>query len=402
MTVDPQNNLNLCENLNFITQRDCLRNLYKKLNEQTGIDYTSSELIDNCVNKGKYPIITFLGTGSCLPNKLRNVSAILMQTSDDCYILLDCGEGTFGQMIRLFGLKRTRKIIENLKIIYISHQHADHHLGLFNILIEKMKIHQYLKQNNTNEDVKSNFRRILLLAPIQLKSWLNYYNNYVNNIDPFYTFISNAHFLSNSMELNTKNYFDNEIIPSIKSVSTCLVKHSVHSFGVSFLLNIENRSEPIKITYSGDTMPCRDLVELGKNSTVLIHEATMEDELFEEAAFKTHSTISQAMEQGQAMNAKYIILTHFSQRYSKLPRLHYADKDGKILDKMRNVSIAFDNMQIRLEDLDHFYLLYPSLWALFADDIDVLEQRAIKREQSRQRKRRYSVEDLDQNCVYKH
>lgn len=65
----------------------------------------------------------------------------------------------------------------------------------------------------------------------------------------------------------------------------------------------------------------------------------MEDELAHEAVIKMHSTTSQAIDIGKRMNAKHILLTHFSQRYAKLPRFN--DNFGE------NVGIAFDNMQVR-------------------------------------------------------
>lgn len=77
----------------------------------------------------KYPRVVFLGTGSSIPNKTRNVSAILVHTSPDCSILLDCGEGTAGQIVRLYGRDRAEQVFRSLKAIYISHLHADHHLG---------------------------------------------------------------------------------------------------------------------------------------------------------------------------------------------------------------------------------------------------------------------------------
>lgn len=381
-----------------------MKTKYQELKEQTGIDYLNSELNDNSVNKAKYPIITFLGTGSCTPNKIRNVSSILIQTSDDCYILLDCGEGTFGQMVRLFGVDRTQEIIQQLKVVYISHKHADHHLGLFTILLERKRLLSEMCPNSSEnvEENESKFEKILLLVPNQLQTWLDYYDNYVCSIKPLYKFISNGNLLDNALELQEKSDYNSDGIPSIKSVKTCLVKHSVHAFGVSFILDVENRIEPIKITYSGDTIPCADLVKLGKDSTVLIHEATLEDELFKEAAIKTHSTVSQAIKQGKAMNAKYTILTHFSQRYAKLPRLQYANKEGKILDRFKNVIVAFDNMQLRIEDLDHFHLLYPGIWALFAEEADNLEQTAKKRKQKMERKRRLFMDDDEEILLYKH
>jgi len=51
--------------------------------------------------------------------------------------------------------------------------------------------------------------------------------------------------------------------------------------------------------YSGDTKPCNNLVEVGKDATLLIHEATLEDDKPEVAAQKGHSTFSQAIDVGQ-------------------------------------------------------------------------------------------------------
>jgi hypothetical protein len=45
--------------------------------------------------------ISFLGTGCAIPSKYRNVSGILLQLSRDSGMLLDCGEGTWQQLVRM-------------------------------------------------------------------------------------------------------------------------------------------------------------------------------------------------------------------------------------------------------------------------------------------------------------
>ena len=76
-----------------------------------------------------------------------------------------------------------------------------------------------------------------------------------------------------------------------------------------------------KVSYSGDCRPSRDLAAIGKGSTVLVHEATFDDEMQGDAIAKKHSTISEAVGVGVEMGARRIILTHFSQRYSKIPTM---------------------------------------------------------------------------------
>jgi ribonuclease Z len=46
--------------------------------------------------------ITFLGTGSSQPSKYRNVSSIYLNMFAQGGMLLDCGEGTLGQLKRRF------------------------------------------------------------------------------------------------------------------------------------------------------------------------------------------------------------------------------------------------------------------------------------------------------------
>lgn len=44
--------------------------------------------------------LVFLGTGSSQPSKYRNVSSIYVNLFDKGSVLLDCGEGTLGQLKR--------------------------------------------------------------------------------------------------------------------------------------------------------------------------------------------------------------------------------------------------------------------------------------------------------------
>lgn len=48
--------------------------------------------------------------------------------------------------------------------------------------------------------------------------------------------------------------------------------------------------------FSGDTMPCDALVEAGQGASLLIHEATIQDDMPEVAHAKGHSTFGQAID----------------------------------------------------------------------------------------------------------
>lgn len=49
-------------------------------------------------------------------------------------------------------------------------------------------------------------------------------------------------------------------------------------------------------SFSGDTMPCDALVDAGKGASLLVHEATIEDDMPEVARAKGHSTFGQAID----------------------------------------------------------------------------------------------------------
>ncbi|KAG4074978.1 hypothetical protein HA402_014557 [Bradysia odoriphaga] len=303
----------------------------------------------------EYPKILFLGTGSCIPNKVRNVSAILVHTTPTSSILLDCGEGTIGQIIRFYGPEKAREILRNLKAIYVSHLHADHHLGLIGILDERRRL---LPDTSP----------IMLLAPIQIASFLDFYDKRIDSIRNEYFLVPNGDLLDQPLSDERTAEL------GLNYIATCLVRHCPHAFGIAFEINAD---EPFKITYSGDTIPCQELVRLGQNSTLLIHEATMEDELLEQAKHKMHSTVSQAIEQGAKMNAKYTLLTHFSQRYAKIPRL-----EGDI---STNVGVAFDNMEVTGVDLKYLHVMFPTLKVLFTEHCELMENKAMKRMYKEQR-----------------
>lgn len=90
-------------------------------------------------------------------------------------------------------------------------------------------------------------------------------------------------------------------------------------------------------------------------------QATFEDAMVEEAIAKNHSTTKEAMEMGDSANAYRIILTHFSQRYPKIP----------VLDEthMHNTCVAFDLMSINVADLPVLPKVLPYLKLLFRNEV---------------------------------
>ena len=99
-----------------------------------------------------------------------------------------------------------------------------------------------------------------------------------------------------------------------------------------------------KITISGDTIPCKRLIELAKKSDILIHDATFDTSLEKKANEYGHSTAKQAAEIAVEAQVKKLVLTHISPRY----------KDTKLIEKeakniFQNTIIASDLMEVELK-----------------------------------------------------
>lgn len=103
----------------------------------------------------------------------------------------------------------------------------------------------------------------------------------------------------------------------------------------------------------------------GLDATLLIHEATLDTPMIEDAKLKQHSTIGEALSIGRRMRAYRTLLTHFSQRYPKVPPLNEVAEDG-------SAAVAFDLMSINLADVASLPSVMPKLVEV-AKQLDWLE-----------------------------
>ncbi|KAL2516197.1 tRNAse Z4 [Forsythia ovata] len=356
--------------------------------------------------------IVFLGTGSSQPSKYRNVSSIFINLFSKGSLLLDCGEGTLGQLKRRFGVEGADEAVRSLRCIWISHIHADHHTGLARILA----LRSSLLKGVPHEP-------LIVVGPRQLKRYLDAYQR-LEDLDM--QFLDCRHTTEASLEAFDSNEDDakfqkeksgNSIhpedervdsnlfargsrmqsywkrpgsptenaaaLPILKSLKNVLVEagvetlisfpvvHCPQAFGVA--LKASNRINGVgktipgwKIVYSGDTRPCPELVKASSGATVLIHEATFEDSLVDEAIARNHSTTKEAMEVGDSSGVYRVILTHFSQRYPKIPV--FDDETH-----MHKMCIAFDLMSVNLADLPLVPRVLPCLKIMFKDEMVIDE-----------------------------
>lgn len=292
---------------------------------------------------GRDAEVVFLGTGSAIPSKHRNVSAIYLRCARSASkaastgpgMLLDVGEGTVGQLYRTFGVE-TPSVLEQLHAIWISHPHADHHLGLPHLLHERRKF--------VSEP-------LVLMAPWPVLRWLGEYVAIDDGARGTYIQVESSWIRRRDAPHPAADRLRDRL--GLSECWNVRVVHCPNAYGL-----IVRSTAGWSLCYSGDCRPSPELVREARLTSILIHEATFEDEYYDDAVAKKHSTVSEAIGVGRDMRAHRTILTHFSQRYITGPAL-----DDSIASK---VVVASDFMHMSFPQLLWAPLLMPVVRSIFA------------------------------------
>jgi ribonuclease Z len=267
--------------------------------------------------------VLVLGTGSSHPSRARNVSGTLIRVPGNGSFLLDSGEGTLGTLRRMFNAEQLHEILRDLRMIWISHMHADHHLGLASVV----KAWSVATADLTPRP------QLAVVSDAPMLHWLHEYGSAEDlgmaNVLPLATKASRSDTLHEEQgtqlrhvnpawaeEQDARTTADFLEHMGLASLNSCFVSHCRGAQAVSF-----KTKSGLKISYSGDCRPSSNFAVIGRDSDLLIHEATFEDEMRGEALAKRHSTSGEAIIIASEMRAKACLLTHFSQRYPEMPKL---------------------------------------------------------------------------------
>lgn len=273
--------------------------------------------------------LQFLGTGSGVPSKQRNVSSLALKLLDErnSIWLFDCGEATQHQILQT--TLKPRKIEK----IFISHMHGDHIFGLPGLL--------------SSRGFQGGKERITIYGPSGIKDYilsslkysgtrLNYPLDFVEFKEPGVIFndkqfkvivgklkhgipsygfrIEEADHEGtlDAEKLKELNILPGPIYGKIKNREIVELKDGRVIDGKDF---VGPKQAGRIITILGDTVEHPNSIELAKNADVLVHEGTFgpkEDDL---ARQYNHSTVTQAAHIAKKAGVGKLLLTHFSSRY---------------------------------------------------------------------------------------
>lgn len=292
--------------------------------------------------------LVFLGTTAAVPTSERGHSSIALRYLDEV-LLWDCGEGTQRQLIRS-GISYMR-----VSKIFITHFHGDHFLGLPGLLQtmsftgREKELHIYGPRG-----IKELMKNILDLGEYELSFELG-----VKEFTPSFNlkeekYVVKAFRVEHSIPtfgLLFQERKGREFLPE-KALALGLkpgpaysrlqrgekVRHGDRWITPDDVLGEQKKGH--KILYSSDTRPCDAVVNNSRNA-VLIHDATFDESLAENAREAKHSTTLEAAQVAAKGEAKELYLTHISPRYREEELLLSQAKKA-----FENTHVARDLMRI--------------------------------------------------------
>ncbi|MDQ0257002.1 ribonuclease Z [Evansella vedderi] len=274
---------------------------------------------------------TFLGTGSGVPAKHRNVSSLALHLMDKkgAIWLFDCGEGTQQQILH------TKIKLRKIEKIFITHLHGDHIFGLPGLLGSRsfqggetpLKLYGP-KGIKEYIDISLRVSGTYLRYPLTIKEFeetgqlieekdFTVWTGVLVHGLPSFGFRLEQRDSPGSLLMDKVKEADIPIGPllqKLKEGEKVQLPDGRFFYGKNFV------GPPKKgkvIAVLGDTRFTDGAVQLASGADTLIHEATFssEDHVIAEEYF--HSTTVQAAEVAKLASAKQLILNHISSRYQQ-------------------------------------------------------------------------------------
>lgn len=277
--------------------------------------------------------VLILGNSSATPMYDRHPTSQLLNVNEQ-YYLIDCGEGTQMQLAR-FGVKATR-----INHIFISHLHGDHYLGLVGLL--------------SSQNLMGRKTDLHLYGPAPLLEIITLQFKYSDTVLRYHL-IFHATDATHEALLLTNNTLQVHSFP---------LRHRVPCTGFRFeelpqaaILNIEAVAKlqipkafysllkkgfdyespsgrvyaakdltspaalPRSYAFCSDTIRFPDYLPSIKGVDLLYHEATFLHEMQDRAQETFHTTSLEAAMIAEEVQAKRLLLGHFSARYKDLEPL---------------------------------------------------------------------------------
>ena len=298
--------------------------------------------------------LRFLGTAASRPTVERNVASLAVMREGET-LLFDCGEGTQRQMMRYH-------VSFAVADVFFTHMHADHVIGIIGLMrtmalqgrTETLRLWgprgatRVLRRAEQFGFDRLGFPvEIMELAPDEPVRRNGY------QIVPFAVDHGGSASLGYALvEETRKGRFNPELAREL-GIPEGPLWGKIHR-GEAVTLPDGRTIEPStlvgaprpgrRVVITGDTRPCATTTEAARHADLLVHEATFGDEEAERAAETGHSTAREAALVARVAEARRLVLTHFSARYSH----DASDLEREAKQVFANTLIARDGTEVEV------------------------------------------------------
>ena len=240
--------------------------------------------------------LTLLGTGCPSVDHKRCGPSNLVSTKNT-KILIDCGSGVT-QRLHELGVSSA-----DINVLLFTHLHSDHAVDLYQLIISSWHLYRIKPWKIYGPKGTKKFVKKIMDA------WADERNlriSYESRASAKAFDIQVTEFKSiGSLKIKDINikYFE--------------VDHKPVKYAYGFCFTNKNK----KLTISGDTKPCENLMKYAQKSDVLLHEVFIEGEIIQTNKMRTkktlhnvqsyHTTSTQVGKVAFISRAKKLVLTHF-------------------------------------------------------------------------------------------
>ena len=240
--------------------------------------------------------LTLLGTG-CPSVDHKRFGPSNLITTNKAKILVDCGSGITQ---RLHQLKVSSA---NIDALLFTHLHSDHAIDLYQLIISSWHSYRIKPWKIYGpKGTKKFVNKIMDAWADERKLRISYEAR-----------ASTKAFKIDVIEFKSKG----EIKVKDLKIKYFEVDHKPEKYAYGFAFTNTNR----KLTISGDTKPCENLMKYAQKSDVLLHEVFIEGEILNTNKMRTkqtlhnvksyHTTSSQVGKVAFITQSKKLVLTHF-------------------------------------------------------------------------------------------
>ena len=298
--------------------------------------------------------LRFLGTSASRPTVERNVASLAVMREGET-LLFDCGEGTQRQMMRYH-------VSFAVADVFFTHMHADHVIGIIGLMrtmalqgrTETLRLWGPRGATRVLRRAEQfGFDRLGFPVEIQELAPDEPVRRDGYQILPFSVNHGGSASLGYAIVEETRKGRFNPDLARELGIPEGPLWGQIHrgqpvtlpdgrTIDPSMLVGPPRSGRRVVIT--GDTRPCASTTDAARNADLLVHEATFGDEEAERAAETGHSTAREAALVARVAEARRLVLTHFSARYSH----DASDLEREAKQVFANTLIARDGTEVEV------------------------------------------------------